>query len=146
MIKTIYIPGVPDSKMRPRATKNGHMYDPNAAKKEASIQKAQVTGYKGVFKGALRVNFDFVFPRPKSHYRTGKNAGTLRPDAPEYCCNSKDFDNLEKFYCDSFNFIHYVDDRQIVAASTFKTWAEFEKTPHVKMTIKALEPEKEEAE
>lgn len=35
-------------------------------------------------RGPARVAVSFVFTRPKSHYRTGKHAGELRPDAPDF--------------------------------------------------------------
>jgi Holliday junction resolvase RusA-like endonuclease len=116
------------------------MYDPNAQAKEASIQKAQIMGAKEkVFTGALSVVFQFVFPRPKNHFRTGKNAGILKDDAPAFCCNQKDLDNMEKFYADSFNNIAYLDDRQIVETKASKRWAKGMEIPHVVMTIQALE-------
>jgi Holliday junction resolvase RusA-like endonuclease len=34
--------------------------------------------------GPLALRVTFWFPRPKSHYRTGKNAHLLRGDAPQY--------------------------------------------------------------
>jgi Holliday junction resolvase RusA-like endonuclease len=139
MIKTIMIPGIPDVKMRPRFTKNGHSYDPNAQQKEASIQKAKISGSPEIFTGALEVNFRFVFPRPKNHFRTGKNAGLLKADVPVFCTNNKDFDNLEKFYSDSFNCIAYADDRQIVKSHSSKEWAGENEMPHVFISIMTLE-------
>jgi crossover junction endodeoxyribonuclease RusA len=148
LFKQVYIPGIPDIKMRPRATKKGQVYDPNAEAKEASIQKARLAqGYEGIFRGALSVSYTFVFPRPKSHFRTGKFSNVLRDNAPSYCDSvSKDLDNLEKFYADSFNSIHYVDDRQIVIHDrSFKRWVNHEENevPHVFMIIRALESERE---
>ena len=145
MMKKIYIPGPPDVKMRPRATKKGHVYDPNAQAKEASIQKAiLILGPSGPFIGALAVEYLFVFQRPKNHYRTGKNSHTMRDDAPYFCTVQKDLDNMEKFYADSFNSIHYLDDRQIVRHDrSEKRWAMSTEVSHVQMIINALEPEKE---
>ncbi len=34
--------------------------------------------------GALRVEVTFYMPRPKYHYRTGKRAGELKPNAPKW--------------------------------------------------------------
>ena len=136
MIKRIYIPGIPDIKMRPRATRNGRMYDPNAQAKEASIQKAQMSN-EAVLTGALIVDMLFEFPRPAGHFGTGKNAGTLKSSAPVYCCNTKDLDNIAKFYCDSFNCIAYEDDRQIVSLTCHKKWTSG--VPGVKITITQLE-------
>jgi len=139
-MKSIYIPGVPDVKMRPRfSRKTGHAYDPNTASKEASIQKARVSGdIEEVYAGPLYVNYTFSFPRPRKHYRTGKYSWMLRDDAPEFYDTrniAKDSDNLEKFYADSFNFIHYRDDRQIVKAEHFKRWANDDEMPFVEMKI-----------
>lgn len=139
-MKTIYIPGIPDVKMRPRfSRKTGHAYDPNEQQKEASIQKAQVSGdVDEIYTGPLYAFYTFVFPRPKKHYRTGKLAHLLRDDAPEFFDTrdiAKDGDNMEKFYSDSFNYIHYKDDRQIVKAEQFKRWALDGEMPHVEMKI-----------
>jgi Holliday junction resolvase RusA-like endonuclease len=137
-MKSIYIPGVPDTKMRHRTTKRGHVYDPNAANKEASIQKARLfVGDMTPYHGPLYVSFIFIFPRPKSHYGTGKNANVLKPHSPEYCDQvPKDVDNMEKFYCDSFNCIHYPDDKQIIKSETFKRYASGrDEMPHVWMSI-----------
>ena len=144
MIKLIYIPSLPVAKMRHRSTKRGHTYDQNADNHEACIQKAQISGHHGIFRGALMVQYDFVFPRPKSHFGSGRNAKVLRSDAPKYCTNKKDLDNMEKFYADSFNCIAYLDDSQICEVSrSQKRWALDGEIPHVQMNITALEPEKE---
>ena len=141
-IKIITIPGVPDVKMRPRFNKRtGHAYDPNTGSKEASIQKATVEGETRVFTLPLTVTYLFVFPRPKSHYGSGKNASVLKPSAPRHCTNVKDLDNLEKFYADSFNFIHYEDDRQIVTSMATKRWARLGEQPFVRMSITELTEE-----
>jgi len=130
-MKRIYIPGIPDTKMRPRTTKRGHVYDPNAQAKEASIQKAELMGDRQVYTGPIEIEFSFVFPRPKSHFRTGKNAHMMRDDAPVHCVNKKDLDNMEKFYADAFNFIQWADDCQIVKSSAVKRWADGGEVPHV---------------
>lgn len=137
-MKSIYIPGVPDTKMRHRTTKKGHVYDPNAKNKEASIQKARLIAGDGEpYHGPIYVSFLFVFPRPKGHYGSGKNSKVLKTSSPEHCDQvSKDCDNMEKFYCDSFNCIHYPDDRQVVKMESFKRYAErAEEMPHVLMNI-----------
>jgi len=118
-------------KVRPRFSRNGHAYDPNAQQKEASIQKAQLLGEEQLFTGPVAVEFHFVFPRPKAHYRSGKNSAQLRPDAPKYCMNKKDMDNMEKFYSDAFNCIAWADDCQIIKSSAVKRWAEPGEVPHV---------------
>jgi len=139
-MKSIYIPGIPDVKQRPRfSRKTGRAYDPNAEKKEASIQKAKVIGDEAIYESPLYVIYEFVFPRPKNHFGTGKNQGVLKGSAPKHCCSPKDLDNLEKFYADSFNHIHYRDDCQIVESKARKRWAGEGEVPHVTLEIYPLE-------
>lgn len=139
MIKNVFIPGIPIVKQRPRFSKNGHAYDPNAPQKEASLQKAKITGAEQIFLCALEVHFRFAFPRPKSHYGTGKNANILKASAPIYCTNEKDIDNLEKFYADAFNCILWRDDAQIVKTQALKRWTGVDEVPHVLITVMTLE-------
>jgi Holliday junction resolvase RusA-like endonuclease len=135
-MKSIYIAGLPIAKLRPRKAPWGNIYDPNKQTQEASLQKARLTGDRETYDGPLFIVFDFVFPRPKSHYGSGKNANTLKASAPEHCNSvAKDIDNLAKFYCDAFNCIHYLDDRQVVKLEAIKRWAKTGEIPHVQMDI-----------
>lgn len=43
----------------------------------------------------------FEFPRPKSHYRTGRHAHELRPDAPERHAVKPDVDKLARAILDA---------------------------------------------
>jgi len=44
---------------------------------------------------------EFVFPRPLSHYGTGKNATKLKPSAPRYHVKTPDVDKLVRGVADS---------------------------------------------
>ena len=141
----IKIPGDPQAKMRHRSTKTGHVYDPNAENEDRAIAhiRHDVSQYHVPFVGACEAELEFVFARPKSHYRTGQNAHKVKPSAPVYCCNPKDVDNLQKFYLDALNAIVYQDDRQIVRSKQQKRFAAPGETPHVRIAITPLEPIKE---
>jgi len=143
----IVIPGPPQAKMRHRlAKKTMHHYDPNIENEDRAIAHIRfVTKDHVPFIGALRVDeMVFVFARPKGHFGTGKNAGKLKPSAPEYCTDSKDVDNMEKFYFDAMNCVVYVDDRQIVKVKDKeKRFAAPGETPHVRIAITPLEPQRE---
>lgn len=39
--------------------------------------------------GPLSLEIEFRFPRPKSHFGTGRNATVLKPDAPEFVVSRK---------------------------------------------------------
>lgn len=63
--------------------------------------------------GAVAVTATFVFPRPKSHYRTGKLSHVLRDDAPFYKSSKPDVDKLQRALYDSLTGTILGDDSQI---------------------------------
>ena len=63
--------------------------------------------------GALTLDVIFVMPRPKSHYRTGKNAGLIKPDAPFFCTTTPDATKLTRGLEDSLTGIVWKDDAQV---------------------------------
>ena len=58
-------------------------------------------GYLGLC--PLELTVTFYFPRPKSHYRTGKHAGVLKDDAPKYKASAPDVDKLVRSSCDAIS-------------------------------------------
>lgn len=68
----------------------------------------------------------FVFDRPKSHWRTGKNAHLLRDDAPAYPCNRSigDLDKLCRGLGDALCPTVLEDDSLIVTWRLGKRWAD----------------------
>lgn len=60
----------------------------------------------------------FVLPRPKGHYRTGKHAGELRPDAPLYHTAKPDFDNLAKAVSDTLTTLGFFRDDALIVDHT----------------------------
>lgn len=46
------------------------------------------------FHTPVKVRATFTFPRPKSHYRTGRNAHLLKPTAPHYVGKKPDLDKV----------------------------------------------------
>jgi crossover junction endodeoxyribonuclease RusA len=72
--------------------------------------------------GPVRLEVDFVFARPKSHYRTGKRAGELKPSAPHYRASRPDVDKLVRALGDSLTGVALVDDGAIVELVTRKVY------------------------
>jgi Holliday junction resolvase RusA-like endonuclease len=72
---------------------------------------------KGPLTGALECGFHFVMPRPKAHYRTGKHAGELRPDAPHYHTTKPDLTKLIRSTEDALTGFAWVDDSQLARHS-----------------------------
>ena len=67
------------------------------------------------FTGAIRVDYQFIAARPKSHFGTGKNSHILKPSAPAFWIVKKnDFDNMLKFLNDRCSSFVWVDDCQII--------------------------------
>ena len=78
----------------------------------------------------------FEMPRPNSHYGTGKKAGVLKANAPEFCDKKPDIDNLMKIVMDSMNKLYFRDDSIVVAVNAIKYYGESPKTEIVILSIK----------
>ena len=82
--------------------------------------------------GAVGVQVTFRFARPKSHYRTGRNAAVLRDDAPIYVTShsSGDLDKLVRSTGDALTAAGVIaDDSLIVAVHSFKVYAASHEAP-----------------
>lgn len=66
------------------------------------------------FDGPIRLIVEFRLPRPKGHYRTGKNASELRPGAPPFPTTKPDATKLLRGLEDALTGIVWKDDSQIV--------------------------------
>jgi Holliday junction resolvase RusA-like endonuclease len=57
---------------------------------------------------------DFIMPRPKGHYRSGKHAGEVKDGAPPYPAVKPDAGKLARGTEDALTGIVWRDDSQIV--------------------------------
>ena len=64
--------------------------------------------------GSLLASMDFVVARPKDHYRTGRYAHLLKPDAPAYPNVKPDLSKLLRAAEDAMTGVVWVDDAQVV--------------------------------
>ena len=94
-------------------TKFVQTYDPSEGDKADFLAIVQKNAPSAPLLGPLMLQIDCFFSRPKSHYRTGKNAHLLKDDAPEWHISKPDSDNLQKFIFDALNSIYWKDDSQI---------------------------------
>jgi Holliday junction resolvase RusA-like endonuclease len=91
----------------------------------ADIQHAVRQIYNGgILEGPVVVNFRFVFPRPKSHYRTGKNAHILKDDAPKYHTSRPDALKVSRAVEDALTGIVWRDDSQIIDEKLVKEYGD----------------------
>lgn len=63
--------------------------------------------------GAVRLNVQFYFKRPNSHYRSGKNSHLLKADAPMFHVQTPDLAKLVRCYEDALTGIVWTDDKQV---------------------------------
>ena len=122
--------GTPKGQPRGRAVRRGAhagIYDPGTADNwKLSVRAAAKELWdRQPFQGPIRVSITAFFPRPKSHFYTGKRAGIKRDDAPEYHTGKPDRDNLDKAILDALtNAGIWKDDAQVCAGCISKRYAD----------------------
>jgi crossover junction endodeoxyribonuclease RusA len=71
----------------------------------------------------VRAVIVFGFRRPKSHYRTGRNASILRDNAPTWHSNRPDGDKLLRSTLDALATAGVLgDDSRVVEMTAYKIW------------------------
>ena len=113
----------PVGKGRPRLGKN-HVFTPSKTKVFEETIKT-LTAHLTPFEGALKIEFTFVFPRPKSMSKRnpGRQPKTTRPDT----------DNLIKSISDALNGRLYTDDAQLIDVRGRKFYAAIGEDPHIQV-------------
>lgn len=74
--------------------------------------------------GPLKLHVVFNLPRPKSHYRTGKNANLLRDDAPAWHTSKPDTTKLLRGLEDALTGMLWGDDSQVCVQTALKRYSE----------------------
>lgn len=75
-----------------------------------------------LIEGPIALELRFYVPRPKNQYRTGRNAGMLRDDAPRRPIAKPDVLKLARAVEDALTGVIWRDDCQIVDESLSKVW------------------------
>lgn len=88
-----------------------------------------------LLRGPIRVEVEFRFARPKSHFRTGKRAGELKDNAPYWHTGTPDEDKLCRALGDSLTGVVIADDKQICVWDASKIYT----TGHEGMTVAVSE-------
>ena len=76
------------------------------------------------FSGPVVMTIQFYFSRPKSHFRTGKNAHLLKADAPQNHVKKCDLTKLVRCTEDALSGIAWKDDCQVIERLESKGWAD----------------------
>lgn len=72
--------------------------------------------------GPVVVGIVVFVQRPQSHYGTGRNAGNLKPNAPEHPASGKDLDKVARACLDAAKSIWWKDDRQVCQLSIARVY------------------------
>lgn len=78
----------------------------------------------GLYEGAISISAYFHFPRPDGHYGKGRNAGKLKPSAPEFKTTAPDSTKLFRAIEDAMEGVVYKNDAQVVEQRVSKHYGE----------------------
>lgn len=114
---------------------------------EAALKRIAEYGHWDPFTYPVCLTVFFVFRRPKSHYRTGKNAHLLKPDAPICPVSGRqgDLSKLVRAVEDSLTDAGVWTDDKLVARYGYRTgkyWCEDQPylgTPGAWFDIRSIE-------
>lgn len=126
LIRNLYlvIPGIPQTKLRPRFSRfkgKVRTYDSQAEEKDTFKWqlKARMRN-EVIITEPIKINIMFYMPIPKS---TAGKKRVLMLDGTVKHTKKPDLDNVLKFALDCMNNIVYDDDKQIYSATTAKYYA-----------------------
>ena len=125
---TIY--GKPIAKKRPRFVRKGKFVQAynDQETEEGRFLLAVKNQVTECLKTPISITCWLGMPRPKNHYRTGKNSGLLKDNVPYFHSKKPDLDNLLKFVFDCLNGIAWQDDSQIAKINAVKAYSEEPRT------------------
>lgn len=70
----------------------------------------------------VMLHLEFRFARPKSHYGSGKNAGTVKESAPRYHTQKPDVTKLVRCTEDALTGVCWQDDSAVIMQKASKMW------------------------
>ena len=77
-----------------------------------------------LFMGSVRLDVQFIMPRPKSHYYGGKRKHIVREDAPIQHISKPDRGKLLRAIEDALTGVVYRDDSQVSSGLVSKVYGE----------------------
>ncbi|MDD5358399.1 MAG: RusA family crossover junction endodeoxyribonuclease [Candidatus Nanoarchaeia archaeon] len=110
------IPGNPKALKRHRNFTRGSFhgnYDPSANDKRTFLDLSFNYRPDTPIIEPIKLQIEFYFDRPKSHFGTGKNKDIVKESAPIFHTTKPDTSNLIKFIEDAFNGVFWKDDSLI---------------------------------
>jgi Holliday junction resolvase RusA-like endonuclease len=137
---TFVVTGTPAPQGSKTRTRWGSMREDNPNtmpwRQEVAARAKEAMGNALPMLGAVRLTVQFCFARPKGHYRTGRHAGDLRPNAPVLVTSKPDLSKLLRSTEDAMTGIVYRDDAQIAVVQAEKAYVMFD--PSAQITVELL--------
>lgn len=120
-----WVAGVPRAQGSKRHVGKGVMVEMSkelpAWRQDIAATARAAAGNEPQMLGPLRLRACFWFPRPASHFGTGRNMGQLKASAPRYVATNPDLDKLMRALGDALSASGVIrDDRQLA-------WVEIDK-------------------
>lgn len=146
MIINVFVPGIPVTQGSMRAftikgtnravVTHGKSKELNNWRGTIAMFVKKAMGDSGINEPVPRekpvhIDAGFYFPRPKSHYGTGKNADKIKPSAPIFHVTKPDGDKLFRALGDALKGVLYNDDSQVMGSFG----KGYSKNPGVEITI-----------
>lgn len=110
-------------------------YDPSQSDKGDFLSILQKNAPGKPFDCPIKLDIKLFFTRPKSHYRTGKNAHVLKDNPKTWHVSKPDTDNCVKFIMDALNKIFWRDDSLICNISITKM---YDQSPRTEIKVISL--------
>jgi crossover junction endodeoxyribonuclease RusA len=125
----ITVRGVPAPQGSKRHVGNGRMVEMSRAvgpwREAVRAETQRAMNGRAPLAGPVKLHVTFRLPRPKGHYRTGRNAHLLRDAAPAWPDIRPDGDKLERAVWDGLTAGGaYADDGQVVSWGGWKQYAD----------------------
>ncbi len=103
--------------------------------KAAALEARQAVGHE-TFTGPVTVEMQFYFEHPKAHYRTGRLANLLRPNAPFWKSTIPDLSKLVRACEDALTDAGvWRDDALVVEMTVAKAYSDPAERPGVHITV-----------
>ena len=131
----IHVIGVPAPQGSKRHVGNGIMIEQSSKRlkpwrqdvKQAALDALELATLAGTWTGPLNdcdIDVTFLMRRPRSHYRAGRHAHELRPDAPHRHTSRPDGDKLLRSTLDALKVAGvYVDDANLATIVARKVYS-----------------------
>jgi Holliday junction resolvase RusA-like endonuclease len=89
--------------------------NPKARGWQDAVSAAAAEAFNGreLIRSPVKLSVVFRFTRPKSHYGTGRNSGTVKASSPQCYDQTPDLDKLVRVVADGLEHVILANDKQI---------------------------------